>query len=349
MPAPGQRLVRMMACFVLAGLTLMCSAGTGIFSSAQAQGRMRCAPDFGSLVSAQGVVEIRDRNQRSWQAASVGEEICPGDTIRVGEYGRAGLILFGIGEIIRLDQNTALRLPDDPGPTTPVGQTSQPPGSVLELISGIVQFFSNQPKNLDIRAPFLNAGVEGTEFLMRATPDETFLVVLQGRVRATNPLGQITLTDNQAVQAGPGTPPVLQILVSPRDAVRWAVFYPPVQLAVADPGATQERRELPGGPSVGEEETPALREALSLQRRGRLADAIVRLDGISDARALTYRAGLMLSVGRRDEARRDIERVLAIDPRNAEAFALSATIAVADNNPELALQQASQAVDLNPS
>src|SRR5207249_3882118 len=76
----------------------------------------------------------------------------------------------------------------------------------------------------------------------------------------------------------------------------------------------------------------ALQESIELYRQGKLADAMARLekatDGSRNPRFLIYRAGLLLLVGRVDEAKPDIERAMALDLRNSDGYSLQAPSAV---------------------
>src|SRR4051794_24108927 len=98
-------------------VAVMLAAGWGLSNTphqtARAQTMTRCSEALGSIVSLQGQVEIRAQNQQLWQKASLGEQVCRGDSLRAGAYGRAGLTLLNAGEIIRLDQNTTIYLPDE--------------------------------------------------------------------------------------------------------------------------------------------------------------------------------------------------------------------------------------------
>ena len=53
-----------------------------------------------------------------------------------------------------------------------------------------------------------------------------------------------------------------------------------------------------------------------------------------DARYYTYRAGVLLNVGRVDEAAAAIQRALALDPNAGEALAQRAIIEVVQNRKE---------------
>jgi tetratricopeptide (TPR) repeat protein len=300
--------------------------------SADAQDQIPCASPTGIIESVQGTVEIRRQDDRMPRPAALGDAVCPGDAIWVGEYGRAALVLVETSEVIRLDQNTAIRLPVAAGQERPL----------LDLIMGVVQFFSNHPRSLDVRTPFLNAGVEGTEFVVRVTSDETFLLVFSGRVRAENQFGTVVVSGNRAVTARPGAAPMPQIPVRPRDAVRWAIHYPPVLADLAANSGRHAASDLPD----------AVRAAIELYHQNRIAEAIARLEATPGSRAnprvLVYRAGLLLQVGRLDEANADLARVLATDPDWSDALALRAVTAVALNDRERALADANRAVALDP-
>ena len=58
---------------------------------------------------------------------------------------------------------------------------------------------------------------------------------------------------------------------------------------------------------------------------------------IREPRFFAYRASLLLAVGRVDEASKDIERALSLNPNYSDALALQSIIAVVQNEKEKAL------------
>ena len=96
----------------------------------------------------------------------------------------------------------------------------------------------------------------------------------------------------------------------------------------------------------------ALRESLEAFNQGDLTGAFDRLDGLSEPDRnesfYVYRAGLLLAVGRVDEARSDLDQALVLAPESGDAYALRAVIAVAQNDQEQALQDAGEAVERSP-
>ena len=232
--------------------------------------------------------------------------------------------------VLSIDQLTTLRV-DAPAET---GR------SLLDLLFGDVHFFSHRPRALEIDTPIASAGAEGTEFLMRVRPDRTEVVMFEGRVRLRTPEGELLLASGDAGVATPGAAPRPEIVARPRDAVAWALYYPPILAPLA------ERRPAPGALPQG------LQTATVRVAANDYAGAIAALDAVPeaarDARYYTYRAGVLLNVGRVDEAAQAIDRALALDPEAADALAQRAVIAVVQNRRAEALADARRAVELDP-
>ncbi len=165
-------------------------------------------------------------------------------------------------------------------------------------------------RNLEVLTGFVNAGVEGTEGLIRVEEDRTLITIFEGQVLASNAAGSLTLTRGKSAVAEAGKAPVERVVVRPRDAVHWALYYPPVML-------------------FGPGEAPQ--------------------ENLRDPRFLAYRASQLLTVGRVDEAGTDIQRALSLDPMYSDAYALQAIIFVVQNEKDNALGSAQKAVDTGPS
>ena len=256
----------------------------------------KCKVLVAKVVSVQGIAEVRRTGDIEWRPIKLNNTFCPGDMIRLKENSRASIVLSN-ETIIRLDQNTTITFSGIEKKKT----------SLLDLIKGAIHFLSRVPRTLKVITPYVNASVEGTEFLVRVDKGQTFVSVFEGKVLASNNSGSLILTEGQSVVAEEGRAPVLKVVVNPRDAVRWALYYPPVM-------------EYSG--KLTEDETDPL--------------------------YLTYRASLMLSVGRVEEALRYIERALSVAPGTSQAIALQSVIAVVQNDKERALVLARKAVNADP-
>jgi tetratricopeptide (TPR) repeat protein len=257
-----------------------------------------CEQSGAKAMAVEGKVDVRHPDETQWQPVKLHDTFCPGDVIRVQERSRADIALAN-QPMLRLDQNTTMTL----GGVKPTG------GSIIELVKGATHFFSRVPRNLEVRTAFVNAGVEGTEGVIRVTDDKAEITIFEGKVVAANESGTLNITNGQSVVAEKGKAPSYQTVVKPRDAVQWALYYPPV----VDGGA----------PEIAVKE--------------------------DDPRSLANRAASSLAVGRVDEANADLDRALKLDPKNSDALALQSIIAVVQNDKDKALTLAQEAVAADPN
>jgi tetratricopeptide (TPR) repeat protein len=312
-------------CAVLATTLLLHAAFPSVLKAAA-----QCDPWVAKVVSVQGVVEVRRAGQTQWVPARLNDLYCGGDRIQVGERSRADIALIN-QPVIRLDQNTTISL----------GGIREQRVSWLDLVQGALYFFSRLPRSLEVRTAFVNAGVEGTEGLVVAAANRTEITIFEGMVLASNPSGSLTIIGGQSAIAEQGRAPALTVVVRPRDAVRWAIHYPPTLLFRPE--------EFPAGPGW----QGMVRNSIEAYRKGDLPAAFESIKGVPDTlgepRFFAYRASLLLAVGRFDEASRDIERALTLDPNYSDAFALQAVIAVAQNEKDKANDLARRAVTADPN
>jgi tetratricopeptide (TPR) repeat protein len=280
--------------------------------------------------SVQGTVEVRRVGEARWQAVQLNDQFAPGDTIRVQERSRADLAMLD-QSVLRLNGGTEMT----------VEAVKEPRTGVVDLLRGAAHFLSRGPRSLEVQTPFTTAGVRGTEFLVAVEPDRTLMTIFEGTVVAENQAGSLILTGGQSAVAEAGKPPALRVVARPRDAVHWALHYPPVLYFRAD--------EFPAGPDW----QGMVRQSLDAYYKGdfrRAFDAIATVPPtVPDPRFFTYRAHLLLAVGRTDEAARDIAQALRLTPNDADALALQTIVAVVQGERQQALEIARNAVQSAPT
>ncbi len=288
-----------------------------------------CDPWIAKIVSVEGSVEVQKDGETGWRPVALDDTLCIGDKLRVGSMSRAAVLLPN-ETVFRLDQLT----------TVAFNEPEREGSSLLRLLKGLAYFFTRSPHGLQVDTPFVNAAVGGTEFLVRTDDGSTMVSVFEGTVTATNAAGSLLLGAGESAVAVRGGPPLSQIVVHPRDAVQWAIYYPPMLT----------EREWEAAAQAGPASSPAIRNALEAYHGRDVPGAIQALksapaDGL-DPWAMVLRASLLLAVGRVEAAQADLEEALRVDPTIAQAHALEAVVAVARNRKEEAQTHSQRAIAL---
>lgn len=180
-----------------------------------------CEKWVAKIASVQGQVEAKRAATSNWQAVKLDDTYCPGDQIRVNANSRAAIILVN-ETLLRLDQHSAIKL-------TAIKAKQ---ASIIELIKGIGHFISRVPRSLKVETPTMNAAIEGTEFVVAVSNKESRITVFEGTVLASNNKGEVRLNSGDSAVASKNAAPHKSLLAKPRDAVQWALYYPPI----LDPG-----------------------------------------------------------------------------------------------------------------
>ena len=211
--------------------------------------------------------------------------------------------------------------------------------SLLRLFSGEI-WVRSLAEPLEIETFAAAATIRGTELNLAVEPVEAArLTVVEGVVEFRNPQGSVLVAAKEQAIAKPGEAPRKAIIIDPRDAVQWALYYPPL--------IDYRQVIYPEGPDA-----QAIRRALEHYRRGALPETLRSLEQVPperrDARFFTLRAGLLLSVTQVAEARADIAEALRRNPSEATAYALRSIIALVQNQKAEALSLARKAAALDP-
>ncbi|MEO8628548.1 MAG: FecR family protein, partial [Betaproteobacteria bacterium] len=142
-----------------------------------------CASIVGRIVSIQGNVELRKPNQSTWSPVTrLDTPICQGDLLHTGPNSRAALVVIP-EKFIRLDQNSAITI-NMAGDQTVVEffQNDSSPKNSLGTSCGAGYFITRYPRDFKVRTKFLNAAVEGTEFLVANNCAANTVAVFEGKV-----------------------------------------------------------------------------------------------------------------------------------------------------------------------
>lgn len=221
------------------------------------------------------------------------------------------------------------------------------------------------------------AAMRGTEltFAVEVDGDQTQLSVLEGRVLAENDAGSLELTGGQVAVARKGSAPALRVQVSPRDAVRWALYYLPVlspkpgELGEGDPRFFTYRASLRLATGNVEEAGKDLEQALKLAPNDSdalsLQTIIAVVSNQADKAVETAKsavaagpksatAQIAQSYARQakfdlEGARESLETAVKLEPDDALAWARLAEIRSSQGYLDEALEAAQKAVALEPN
>jgi Flp pilus assembly protein TadD len=322
-----------------------------------------CEKAAARVVSVQGTVQAKRVGESQWQQVKLNDIYCPGDVIQVGKSSRADVALAN-QPVLRLDQNTVITL----------GGLKDERTSLMTLVKGAAHFFSRVTRGLEVQTAFVNAGVEGTEFFIRVEEDRTLLSVFEGKVLASNAEGSLAVTGGQSAVAGAGKAPVVRVVVRPRDAVQWALYYPPVvyehpaNLKEDDPRFYTTRASLLLQVGRVDEAKGDLRRALELDPNNSVAFALQSIIAVTQndkKKALdlatkavqsnpnSAEAYLALSYAQQADfnlkgALDSLKEAVRVQPNNALAWARLAELRLSFGELKEALDAARKAVDLNP-
>ena len=349
---------------ICSGLLAFTGMLTVVFSPAMSLAAT-CEQSVAKAMAVEGKVDVRHPSETQWHPVKLHDTFCPGDVIRVQERSRADIALSN-QPMLRLDQNTTMTL----------GGIKKEGGSLIELVKGATHFFSRVPRNLEVRTAFVNAGVEGTEGVVRVTDDKAEITIFEGKVVAANEEGTLSITNGQSVVAEKGKAPSYQTVVKPRDAVQWALYYPPVvdvspDAAVKEDDPSSLANRAASSLAVGRVDEanadldralkldPKNSDALALQsviavvqndkdKALTLAQEAVAADPNSSAAktALSYAQQARFDL---DGARKTLEEEVKAHPDNALAWARLAELRASFSELDGALEAAQKAVAINPN
>jgi len=323
----------------------------------------RCEQWVAKVVSVQGAVEVKRVGEALWEQVKLDDTYCPGDEIRAGENSRANLALINEA-VLRLNQNTSMTL----------GEFKEERTSVVDLFKGAAHFFSRRPRALEVKTPYAIAGVRGTEFFVEVDDNQAFLSIFQGEVLAQNPYGELTLTSGQSAVAERGKAPEIRVVVRPRDAVQWALYYPRV-IHEKVPEDTRDPRyfayRAQGLLAVGrvDEANQNIERALNLEPNNSDAlslQAIIAVVQNEKEKALSFAQKaveanpnsatpqIALSYAQQSSfnlegARASLEKAVQLEPGNALAWARLAELQASFSELDKALETAQKAVSLDPN
>jgi Tfp pilus assembly protein PilF len=279
-----------------------------------------------TLISLQGKALVETGGKGIPREVKLNDKICQGDLVSTQPNSRVSLELPG-NEILRLKEKTEITL----------AELNINTASIIKIAKGFLNFISRKPKEIKIESGITNAMPLGTEFAFNVDETKASVWVYEGKVKVFNQYGSVIIEPgNYFAQVEKGQAPKVQIDIHPRDAVNWALYYPPL---------------LPY-PAKTNDIDNDIRLAIEDYRHGQVNAALTKLDTLPHLKQTPYfhkvRGAIRLTVGQDGLASDDINALLAINPNDAEALVLQSVRALSQNHKEDAYTLANKAIKANP-
>ncbi len=260
------------------------------------------------------------------QPVAIDTLVCPGQRLMTGANSRAALYLSN-NTYLRLAQNSILILP----------RQARTDSFLIRLQQGVSHLISRITRRFEVATPFVNAAVEGTEFLVEAGADGSSISVIEGEVTAFHgrATGDKAVLAGQKLLAAAASSSLqasssFQIVpIDKTETVDWAIYYPPL-FTLGQLRDSGQQRWL---------------DAAALQlRQGRPDLALAELDAARQASpaVIAARAAVLLSVGQVQQASAMLQAL-----QSAPSLALQSIIHSATNRAEQAVLLAEQALALD--
>jgi len=258
----------------------------------------------GRLINPQGSVGVLPFEKVSWEEAKTGMDLFAGDSVKTGQDSRASILCIDETQL-KLNENTIVVLKGiGPSPRMGIAVPATQKdlgGSLYEVPAGEIWLRNkNEKTRFGVKTPAVTATIRGTEFNLKVDRDgATDLVLLEGRLTLANPQGQIDLDPGEEGFAEVGRAPVKRVILQPKDAVQWSLYYPGIF----------SYRDIPlGGTSEEGDASPMIRKALAGYDRGDL-----------------------------DSSEREANEALAQEPENGQALVILGWICLQRQDPQKAM------------
>lgn len=247
-----------------------------------------------ALIEAENQVSVKHGDGPWQKSTSRPEALAIGDKVQTGELSRAAVRLTDMS-ILRLDELTTIEVVPPPNESGKEG---------LDISAGATYFFSREkPRELEVRTPSATGALRGTEFVIRVTGNLTQLTMLDGEVELTNSAGSILLQSGEQGEVETGQAPHKTAVLDAKNIIQWSLYYP----GILDP------RDL----GLSESDRQGVAESLTAYNTGDLLGALEHYPAKArpaSAAGRLYLAAVLLSVGRVDDAQREMSGVSPEEP-----------------------------------
>ena len=250
------------------------------------------------IVELQGTVEMMPAGAQTWVLTQTNQVLHVNDRLRTGANSRATL-LWCDQSVVPFGALTEIEiLPPDRGDSL----------SGLHILRGVASFFHREkPGRTHVLTHGATASIEGTEFAVEvagaAGQEQSTFSVIDGKVRLSNALGTLLLTNNDQGIIEPAKAPARTAGFIANNLLQWCFYYP----------AVLDWQEL----SLSPAEEQSLSSSLNAYRAGDLLQALAACPATAPADSegqRVYHAALLLAIGQVRSAEAELAALSAARP-----------------------------------
>lgn len=302
-----------------------------------------------TITAMSGTVNILSSG--SWVRANINLQLYNGDKIKTGSDGLAA-VRYSDGSVVKINSASTIQL------------VSQNTGTGLKgfinlLIGEIWVLVKPSGNEFNVVTPAATAGVEGTEFNVKAEPEgDTVLTVVKGTVNFSNNEGSIKVTESMQSSASPGQAPSPVRRVDARNVIQWSggpvsLHSTLVALHIYYEDITEKEKAL-----NFVKENPSLAEAIltegklffdnkDFEKAGEKFQSYIKIKPDSGEAhrglALTF-----VELGRLEDGMKEIDRAIEIEPDNVSYYLDRGFIYEFMNDPDKAEKIYREAIEKYP-
>ena len=182
------------------------------------------------LINPQGSVNVLPSGVTSWEEGRNDRDLFAGDSVRTGPDSRVSILCVDETQL-KLNENTVVVLRSaapSPRMGVAVPAAKEDVGSLYEVREGEIWLRNkNEKSRFELRTPAVTVAIRGTEFNLKVDRSgATKLVLLEGKLTLANAQGQIDLDPGEEGFAEVGRAPYKRVVLQPKDAVQWSLYYP---------------------------------------------------------------------------------------------------------------------------
>ncbi len=304
----------------------------------------------GRIVSLSGTVSIVKGGTKT--QARPFQTLDAGDVISTGANSRVAILLRD-ESLVKLNANSQVTIKDVAPMIKPVSAGGSDKTKLQHDSGEMWVRTKNRPGKMEIDTKSGSAAIRGTEFIISANDAKTQLTIVEGLAELSNPLGSVSVAQNEQAEVTPTTAPVKRTLTieETENTVQWIFYWPnnlKLKEEVGDTSLEFLTQNYENNPSKAE---PKILLGIKKLISGKFDDALKLFDEANavDPNSATnhiMRSRALFVLHRQKEALEAINKAIELEPDWYLTHSDKSKLLGAQGDFILAEKEAKKAIDL---